>query len=178
MLIPSRDLHPIRKNHPEEDIALRLGCYDVLHAGHRQGIEYAKTQADILVVGVMPDEYIRKSKGNNRPVLPLEARLEAIDRAEGVDYSLPVSASTLAIGGLFLKLRPDVYVEDKEHAGNKAKQLFLQAIGIRYIVDERQERPDELVDISSSKMIEKLGIQEAIRASSLTYGAPAEQEAS
>ena len=111
-----------------------------------------------------------RAKGSTRPILPLKNRLESIDLAEEVDYCFPVRSSTLAIGGLFMRLRPDIYIEDIERANGKTKRLFLQALGIRYALDDRSERPPELEKISSSLIIATLGANEAKRASSLGYG--------
>ena len=58
MIVTHKDIGDIREKHAEQDIGLRLGCYDILHAGHQEGIKFAKERSDVLVVGVMPDKYV------------------------------------------------------------------------------------------------------------------------
>ena len=43
------------------------GCFDVLHIGHLELLEYAKSISDVLIVGIDSDSRIKKNKGDNRP---------------------------------------------------------------------------------------------------------------
>lgn len=57
------------------------GCFDVLHRGHIELLQYAKSLGNNLIVGIDTDERVRKAKGNNRPFNNLADRkffLEAI----------------------------------------------------------------------------------------------------
>ncbi len=163
MIIKTAELQDVRAAFQSENIALRFGCYDLLHAGHQTGIDYTASHADIVVLGVLPDAYVKRVKGPDRPINPAEARIEAIDQAPGVDFSVLVQSSTLALAGVFLRLRPDMYVEDQEHASSRAKRAFMATLGIEYVVD-RQSRLG-----SSSQMIANLGLAEAVARSALTY---------
>ena len=44
------------------------GCFDILHVGHVQYLEEAKSLGDKLIVGVNSDESVRKLKGAERPI--------------------------------------------------------------------------------------------------------------
>lgn len=165
MIVGSRELRSIRSDHRNETIALRLGCYDVLHFGHQNGINVASSVADILVVGIMPDEYVRREKGHDRPINPAEKRILAIDNAEGVDYSFIAGAGRIALARTLMALRPNAYVEGSEHAGGRAKVMFLGALGIDYIIDNQKHG-------SSSAMISSYGPIEASRLSSLDFRSP------
>lgn len=57
--------------------AITFGAYDPLHYGHIKLFERIKEQADILIVAVSTDEYIKKNK--NR-----EERVNEIERAKAV----------------------------------------------------------------------------------------------
>jgi len=163
MVIRKNELGSVRHQHPGASIALRLGCYDLLHAGHQVGIDRAASFSDILVVGVMPDEYVRKEKGEGRPINPQEARVSAIDKARGVDYSFITPAASIAVAGMFLRLRPDVYVEDEEYGAPWSRAAFLKAIGVEYVIDSESRIS------STTEIIGKLGVAEAVSRSSLDF---------
>ena len=44
------------------------GCFDVLHRGHMELFEFAKSKGDFLVVGIDCDERVKKNKGSSRPI--------------------------------------------------------------------------------------------------------------
>ena len=164
MIIKPSELRSIRTDNADAIIGLRLGCYDLLHAGHQRGIDFTRARADIVVVGVMPDSYVRRVKGPSRPINPEEARVEAIDQeANGVDFSLVVQPHAVGLAGLFLQLRPNVYVEDAEYGASKIRAGFLRAIGTTYAIDNVSRMG------SSSKIIANLGVGEAITQSGLKY---------
>ncbi|MCS7073501.1 MAG: D-glycero-beta-D-manno-heptose 1-phosphate adenylyltransferase [Bacteroidia bacterium] len=62
----------------EKKIVFTNGCFDILHLGHLQYLEQARSLGSVLVVGVNSDESVKRLKGNNRPIFPLEARLFAL----------------------------------------------------------------------------------------------------
>jgi len=43
------------------------GCFDVLHRGHVEMLNYAKSLGDYLIVGIDSDEKVSKDKGPTRP---------------------------------------------------------------------------------------------------------------
>lgn len=93
-------------------IVLTQGVYDLIHEGHGKYLARAKEQGDILIVGVDTDEYTRKRKGPNRPVVPESERLRMLTLLRSVDIvtlrTLP--ASEVDIDYLHKALRPDVFV--------------------------------------------------------------------
>ena len=62
------------------------GCFDVLHAGHIDLLQYAKTKGDVLVVGLNTDDSIRRLKGDKRPINNLEMRIKVLSAINEVDY--------------------------------------------------------------------------------------------
>ena len=46
------------------------GCFDILHRGHVEYLEFARAQGDALIVGVNSDDSVRRSKGPSRPINP------------------------------------------------------------------------------------------------------------
>ena len=60
-------------------IVFTNGCFDILHLGHIKILEYAKSQGDILIVGVNSDTSVRELKGKSRPVIHEEDRMKLLE---------------------------------------------------------------------------------------------------
>ena len=54
------------------------GCFDILHLGHIRYLSEAKKCGDYLIVGVNSDRSVRAIKGEDRPVIPEQARAELL----------------------------------------------------------------------------------------------------
>ncbi len=63
------------------------GCFDVLHAGHVEYLNKAKSFGDVLIVAVNTDESVKKIKGDRRPIIPQSQRAFIIDNLKAVDYT-------------------------------------------------------------------------------------------
>lgn len=90
-------------------IVFTNGCFDIIHAGHVDYLEKAKKLGDVLVVGINTDESVRKIKGENRPIVPLEMRVKVLSSLKPVDFVLPFSEETPL--GLIKKVKPHVLVK-------------------------------------------------------------------
>ena len=60
------------------------GVFDLLHLGHIKHFKEAKSQGDILIVTITPDEYV--DKGPNRPAFKSEDRIEVLSSIESIDF--------------------------------------------------------------------------------------------
>ena len=58
-----------------ERIVMTNGCFDMLHAGHTSYLAQAKALGNRLLVAVNDDASVRRLKGENRPINPLDARM-------------------------------------------------------------------------------------------------------
>lgn len=68
-------------------IVFSNGCFDILHLGHIDYLEKARSFGDKLIIGLNSDASVRKLKGANRPVNNEEARarmLAALSFVDGV----------------------------------------------------------------------------------------------
>ena len=108
-----------------EDLAARLarprservvftnGCFDVLHRGHVEYLEAARTLGDILVVGLNSDDSVRRLKGSSRPVNPEEDRAYVLAGLAAVDYVTYFAEDTPR--DLIVALLPDVLVKGGDY---------------------------------------------------------------
>jgi len=90
-------------------IVFTNGCFDLLHIGHIRYLEEAKTLGDVLIVGVNSDSSVRKLKGPERPILPVEERTEILSGLGCVDYI--TIFDELDPLNLISSLQPDVLVK-------------------------------------------------------------------
>lgn len=162
MIINANELSDVRQQIGAETMALRLGCYDLLHTGHQQGINFTSALARYVTIGVMPDSRARR-KGPGRPINPESSRVEAIDAASGVDFTFVYPEKIIALAGAIRTLRPDVYVEDEENEHNWPKALLLRSLSVNRVIDHVSRQG------STSLMIATLGIAEAQNRASLTF---------
>ena len=66
-------------------IGVTNGCFDILHSGHLQLFKKAKQLCDKLIVLINTDSSIKKLKGNKRPIIKLDKRIELIKTIKNID---------------------------------------------------------------------------------------------
>ncbi|MDE3135331.1 MAG: D-glycero-beta-D-manno-heptose 1-phosphate adenylyltransferase [Acidobacteriota bacterium] len=72
--------------HAGRRIVFTNGCFDLLHPGHIQSLERARSLGDALVVGVNSDRSVREVKGAGRPLVSETERAEVLAALEAVDW--------------------------------------------------------------------------------------------
>ncbi|MBP9663886.1 MAG: D-glycero-beta-D-manno-heptose 1-phosphate adenylyltransferase [Pyrinomonadaceae bacterium] len=85
------------------------GCFDLIHPGHVDLLERARSLGDRLVVGINSDRSVRAIKGPDRPLQDQEARKAVLLGLRSVDEV--VIFDELTPESLIGKLRPDVLVK-------------------------------------------------------------------
>lgn len=87
-VIPRKDIATRVEQFKSEGytIATLNGSFDLLHAGHLQIIFEASQMADLLIVALNSDESIRKYKSIDRPIIPLNYRIQMMAALEFVDF--------------------------------------------------------------------------------------------
>ena len=93
------------------------GCFDLLHAGHVELLEGAKSLEGILVVGVNTDESIARLKGHKRPVIPQSQRVRILAGLACVDFV--VLFHDLTPTRLIRAIRPHVLVKGADYASHE-----------------------------------------------------------
>src|SRR3990172_5823875 len=87
-------------------IVFANGVFDILHVGHVRYLKEAKHMGDILIVAVNDDDSVRRLKGNDRPLMPVEERIEILAALLCVDYLVKFSEPT--VSNLLLALKPHI----------------------------------------------------------------------
>ncbi|MDZ4818307.1 MAG: D-glycero-beta-D-manno-heptose 1-phosphate adenylyltransferase [Planctomycetota bacterium] len=98
-------------------IVFTNGCFDILHAGHVALLRYAKSQGDILVVGLNSDASIRRLKGADRPINQEYQRIATLSEIQCVDHLLVFDDETPL--RLIEAIRPDVLVKGADYKESK-----------------------------------------------------------
>jgi D-beta-D-heptose 7-phosphate kinase/D-beta-D-heptose 1-phosphate adenosyltransferase len=89
-----RGINRILASRESEKVVFTNGVFDIIHPGHIQLLRFAKSQGDVLIVGMNSDASVKRLKGPSRPIFPLEERMEVLEEVEFVDYIIPFSEDT------------------------------------------------------------------------------------
>ncbi|MEX1012862.1 MAG: adenylyltransferase/cytidyltransferase family protein [Waddliaceae bacterium] len=96
-----------------KSIATLNGSFDLLHAGHLQIIYEASQLADQLILALNSDNSIKTYKSKNRPIIPLDYRLQMVAALEFVDY-VTWFDETDPIALLNI-IKPDIHINGAEY---------------------------------------------------------------
>lgn len=96
-----------------ERVIMTNGCFDILHAGHVAYLQEARALGDRLVVAVNTDNSVRRLKGAERPVVPLEQRMAMLAALDAVDWVVPFDTDTPR--ELIGRVKPDILVKGGDY---------------------------------------------------------------
>jgi rfaE bifunctional protein nucleotidyltransferase chain/domain len=142
-------LELLEKVRGKKKIVFTNGCFDLLHAGHADYLNKAKSLGDILVVGINSDASVRRIKGEKRPILPQQIRAYLLDNLKPVDYVVIFEEDTPL--ELIKAVKPDVLVKG-------ADWDLERIVGADFVLSYggRVERIAFSFNISTSKVIERI----------------------
>ncbi|HHE04549.1 MAG TPA: D-glycero-beta-D-manno-heptose 1-phosphate adenylyltransferase [candidate division WOR-3 bacterium] len=137
MIIKREDIKRIVSSIREEGkkVVFTNGCFDLIHPGHITLLREAKKKG-VLIVGINTDESIRKIKEEQRPIVPLKARMEVLDSIKYVDYIIPFSEETPI--EIIKMIVPDIIVKGGDWKENEivgaelVKKRGGEVVRIRY----------------------------------------------
>jgi len=130
-------------------IVFTNGCFDIIHAGHVDYLEKAKSLGDFLVVGLNSDESVKRLKGLTRPVNPVDQRKKVLQALKPVDLVIVFEEDTPE--RLIKEIKPDVLVKGGDwKIENIVGADFVMSYGGKvYTIDF-------VYDTSTTKIIEKV----------------------
>ncbi len=92
------------------------GTFDVLHPGHLDLLNYAKSLGDFLLVAVDSDERVTSKKGFDRPLNPQQNRVRLLQSLKSVD-DVMVFDSDLELAQIVKQYRPDIMIVGSDWKG-------------------------------------------------------------
>ncbi len=96
-----------------KSIVFTNGCFDIIHRGHVEYLEFAASLGDILIIGLNTDDSVRRLKGTERPINRFEDRALVLASLEAVDYVVGFSEDTPY--QLIKEIVPDVLVKGADY---------------------------------------------------------------
>ena len=105
-------------------IVYTSGTFDMFHYNHLRMINYARSLADILIVGVSTDELVMSYKP--QPIIPFNERLQIIEALKTPDIVIP--QHSLDHSEIVKKLNIDAFVVGDDWFG---KYDYLEELGVK-----------------------------------------------
>ena len=130
-------------------IVFTNGCFDILHVGHIRYLTVAKSEGDILIVGLNSDKSVKKIKPRHRPIVNQDQRAEVLAGLACVDYVTVFDESDPL--KLIKALKPDVLVKGADWEET-------DIIGAEFVKAHKGKvvRVDLVPDISTSQIIQRI----------------------
>lgn len=129
---------PVRLEYKQENVEPKryhigyvAGVFDLFHIGHLNLLRRAKEQCDYLIVGVVTDEQVIKTK-KTRPYIPFEERLAIVQACRYVDEAVEIPADRPGTEEAFYRYHFDAQFSGSDYADDPywiAKKAFLQQHG-------------------------------------------------
>lgn len=113
-------------------VVLTNGVFDLLHVGHVRYLGQARSEGDLLVVGVNADASVRALKPG-RPLVPEAERAEVIAALRTVDYAVVFAEPTA--DSLLRAVHPDVYAKGGDYTeASLPEAATAREIGARVVI--------------------------------------------
>jgi len=108
---------------------LVTGVFDLLHQEHKNFLNQAKKQGDILIIGIESDKRVSKLKGKNRPINNLQTRIKNLAQWGIVDKIFPLPEkfnTTKDHEKLISQLRPNILAVSSNTPNLSAKRRLIE----------------------------------------------------
>ena len=134
-------------------IVFTNGCFDVIHRGHIEYLEFCKAQGDVVVVGLNSDKSVKTIKGPERPINNQHDRAAVLAALEVVDYITVFDEPDPL--NLIKKIKPDILVkgEDWAEKGVVGRE-FVESYGGKVLLARLVEGKSSTVTIEKMKSLE------------------------
>ena len=85
------------------------GTFDILHRGHLELLNYAKSLGDYLLVGIDTDDRVKEKKGYLRPINTQEDRKFFLENLKSVDR-VDIFSSDKSLENMIKIYKPDIMI--------------------------------------------------------------------
>ena len=120
------------------------GCFDVLHPGHVELLNYASSFGDYLIVAIDSDRKVAEMKGPDRPIFSQSDRAYMLKEIRCVDV-VHIFDTRQELESLLDSLRPDTMVVGSDWKGK-------EVVGSQYAKSVKFF--DRIGDYSTTKTIQ------------------------
>lgn len=118
-------------------VSFTNGCFDILHCGHVSYLNFARKQADVLILGMNSDASVRRNKGEDRPINGEEDRAEVLAGLECIDYVVLFDEDEPV--DLISAVLPDVLVKGEDWAHYVSGREVVEAAGGKVVLAKMVE---------------------------------------
>lgn len=126
------------------------GTFDILHRGHLELLNYAKSLGDFLLVGIDSDDRVKEKKGFARPIHNQEERKFFLENLKAVDV-VDIFSNDDELKNMIRTFQPNIMVVGSDWKGKSvigsyyaAELIFFDRVGdyattktIQSIIDRR-----------------------------------------
>ena len=92
------------------------GTFDILHRGHLELLNYAKSLGDFLLVGIDDDDRVREKKGLTRPIHNQEERKFFLENLKSVD-AVDIFSNDNELENMIKSFGPDIMIVGSDWKG-------------------------------------------------------------
>ena len=124
------------------------GSFDLIHVGHLKIIYEASKQGDCLILALNSDDSIKQYKGSQRPIVPLEHRLQMVASFEFVNLVTFFDETTPF--EFLKKVKPDIHVNGSEYGESCIESDLVKQFGGKVHIVKL------LPDFSTTQLIKKI----------------------
>ncbi len=130
-------------------IGFTSGVFDILHAGHVEYLEKARSLCDVLIVGINSDASVRRYKGKNRPYVSENLRARVLAGLASVDFVFIFNERRNQKN--ILALRPDFYIKAGDYSPEQlTSKEVVESVGGRVVLIPVQTK------ISTTEIVRKI----------------------
>lgn len=122
------------------------GTFDILHRGHLELLNFARSQGDTLLVAIDTDRRVKELKGEDRPVNNQEDRKFHLSNLKAVDRVMFFDSKEQLID-IMKGWKPDVYVKGSDWKGSEGTAHAYSKEVIYY---------DRVGDYSTTNIIQRI----------------------
>ena len=123
------------------------GTFDIVHRGHIELLNYARSLGDFLLVAIDTDRRVKELKGEKRPINNQWDRMFMLDNLRAVD-SVRFFDSKDELISIIEEYKPDIYVKGSDWKNDKGSTAEKYCNKVIYY--------DRVGDYSTTKTIQDI----------------------
>ena len=118
------------------------GTFDILHPGHIQLLNYAKSLGDTLTVGIDSDRRVAEKKGPSRPVNGVGDRAYMLQNLKAVDHIVIFDSDDNKVGTIVSGLDVEVKKPTKENFTKLVDIVCISPLGAQEVLSKHLRKLD------------------------------------